>query len=102
MPRCVNWDEGLQKDLRNSEFAREFILAAIEEGLSIQEALSQTIRAYGVKEFAKKIGMPSSNIVRAINPDHNPTQDTLNKLLKPFKLQLSVASTDKIKYKKAS
>ena len=33
----------------------------------------------------------SPNVLRAINPRHNPTQDTLNRLLKPFKLRLSLA-----------
>jgi hypothetical protein len=35
--------------------------------------------------------MASPNVLRAINPRHNPTQDTLNRLLKPFKLRLSLA-----------
>jgi DNA-binding phage protein len=30
-------------------------------------------------------------VLRAINPRHNPTQETLNRLLKPFKLRLSLA-----------
>jgi hypothetical protein len=32
----------------------------------------------------------SPNVLRAITPRHNPTQDTLD-LLKPFELRLSVA-----------
>ncbi len=35
--------------------------------------------------------MASPNVLRAINPRHNPTEDTLNRLLKPFKLRLSLA-----------
>ena len=30
----------------------------------------------GVKEFAAKVRMASPNVLRAINPRHNPTQDT--------------------------
>jgi len=45
----------------------------------------------GVKEFAAKVGMASPNLVRALNPRHNPTQNTLNRLLKPFQLKLSLA-----------
>ena len=45
----------------------------------------------GVKEFAAKVGMASPNLVRALNPRHNSTQDTLNRLLKPFRLKLSLA-----------
>jgi DNA-binding phage protein len=41
-------------------------------------------------EFAKKVKLPSSNIIRAINPKHNPTYETLNKLLKPFKLKVGI------------
>jgi DNA-binding phage protein len=54
-------------------------------------ALRKVIRAMGVKEFAAKVRMASPNVLRAINPGHNPTQDTLNRLLKPFRLRLSLA-----------
>jgi hypothetical protein len=37
------------------------------------------------------ISFDGPNVLRAINPRHNPTQDTLNRLLKPFKLRLSLA-----------
>lgn len=88
--RTVDWNKGLAEDLQNPEFAQEFILSSLDEGLSLQEVLGKVIRAYGVKEFSKKIKIPSSNIVRAIDPKHNPTYETLNKLLKPFKLKLGI------------
>ena len=89
--RSEDWNVGLAKDLRDAAFAREFLLAAIDEGVDLQLALGKVIRAMGVKEFAAKVRMPSPNVLRAINPRHNPTQDTLNRLLKPFKLRLSLA-----------
>lgn len=88
--RSVDWNEGLAKDLKNKKFAREFILASVEDGADLQVALGKVVRAYGLKEFAAKVKIPASNVLRAINPEHNPTQDTLNKLLKPFALKLSV------------
>ena len=66
-------------------------LAAIDEGVDLQLALGKVIRAMGVKEFAASVRMASPNVLRAINPRHNPTQDTLNRLLRPFKLRLSLA-----------
>jgi DNA-binding phage protein len=81
----------LAQDLRDSAFAREFLLASIDEGVDLQIALGKVIRAIGVKEFATKIQMASPNVLRAIHPRHNPTQDTLNRLLKPFRLRLSLA-----------
>ena len=36
-----NWNVGLAKDLRDAEFAREFLLAAIDEGVDLQLALGE-------------------------------------------------------------
>lgn len=89
--RTKDWNVGLAEDLRNPEFAKEFLLASIDEGMPIQVTLGKVIRLMGVKEFSAKTGMASPNILRAIHPRHNPTQETLNRLLKPFKLKLSLA-----------
>ena len=89
--RSEDWNIGLAKDLRDASFAREFLLASIDEGVDLQLALGKVIRAMGVKEFAAKVRMAGPNVLRAINPRHNPTQDTLNRLLKPFRLRLSLA-----------
>jgi DNA-binding phage protein len=95
--RTRDWNEGLAKDLKDPQFTREFLLAAIDEGISLQYALGKVIRAMGVKEYAVKIGMESSNVLRAINPRHNPTQATIDRLLKPFGLKLSLAPIAKPK-----
>jgi DNA-binding phage protein len=89
--RSEDWNVGLAEDLRDPAFAREFLLAAIDEGVDIQVALGKVIRAMGVKEFAARVRMASPNLLRAINPRHNPTQATLDRLLKPFGLRLSLA-----------
>ena len=95
--RTKDWNEGLAQDLKNPEFARDFLLAAIEEGVSLQHALGKVIRAMGVKEFAAKVGMESPNLIRAINPRHNPTQATINRLLTPFGLKISLSTIAKPK-----
>jgi hypothetical protein len=41
----------------------------------------------GVKEFVAKVRMASPNVLRAINARHNPTQATLNRLFRPYKLR---------------
>ena len=100
--RTEDWNEGLARDLRNPEFAREFLMAAIEEGISLQHALGKVVRAMGVKEFAAKVGMESPNLLRAINPRHNPTQATINRLLNPFGLKLGLAPIGKPKRSRAA
>ena len=86
-----DWSIGLAQDLRDPKFAREFLRAAVDEGVDLQVALGRVIRAIGVKEFAARVSMASPNVVRAINPRHNPTHATLSRLLRPFRLRLSLA-----------
>lgn len=100
--RSRDWNTGLAQDLRNPEFAQEFLLAAIDEGVPVQQALGKVIRAMGVKEFAAKIRMASPNLLRAIHPRHNPTQATLNRLLKPFRLRLSLGRLEEGKGRHAA
>ena len=89
--RSRDWNEGLAEDLRDKAFAREFLTAAVEDGVSLQQALAKVVRAAGVKEFAARVDMPSSNLLRALHPNHNPTQETLERLLKPFGLRIGLA-----------
>ena len=100
--RSKDWNVGLAEDLRDQAFAREFLLASIEEGVPLQVALGKVVRAMGVKEFAGKVRMASSNLLRTLNPRHNPTQETLNRLLKPFRLKLSLAPIDEPKRRHAA
>ncbi|MBM4260477.1 MAG: hypothetical protein FJ145_03445 [Deltaproteobacteria bacterium] len=92
----------MAEDLRDMRFAREFLLAAVDDGVSIQIAMGKVIRAIGIKEFSAKIGMAGPNILRAINPRHNPTQDTLNRMLKPFKLKLSLVPIEETNRRRAA
>jgi len=100
--RSRDWTAGLAEDLRDPRFASEFLLAAIEDGVPLQQALAKVIRAIGVKEFAAKVRMASPNVLRAISPRHNPTQATLNRLLRPFRLRLALAPIDRPKRRRAA
>jgi DNA-binding phage protein len=100
--RSSDWNAGLAQDLRDPAFAREFLLASIDEGVPLQVALGKVIRAMGVKEYASKVRMASPNVLRAISPRHNPTQETLDRLLRPFRLRLSLAPIDKHRRRSAA
>ena len=93
--RGRDWNMDLAEDLKDPAFASVFLTAAVDDSVSVQQALGKVIRAMGVKEFAGQVRMASPNLLRAINPRHNPTQDTLNRLLRPFGLKLSVAPIEK-------
>ena len=57
--RHEDWNVGLAEDLRDPEFAREFLLGAIDEEVPLQVALGKVVRAMGVKEFAAKVAQSS-------------------------------------------
>ena len=70
--RSENWNTDLAKWLRKRAFARAFLLAAINEDLTVQQALAKVIRAIGITEFAAQVGMPRPNVQRAIHPACRP------------------------------
>jgi DNA-binding phage protein len=91
--RSKNWDESLSKRLRDKEFAKNFLLALMEdEGLTLKEALRETIQCYGVSEFSELCGVAQPNITRVLDERSNPTLTTIEKLLEPF--SLSVGAKD--------
>jgi len=100
--RHEDWNVGLAESVRDPGFAREFLLGAIDEEVPLQVALGRVVRAMGVKEFATKVGMASPNLLRTFNPRHNPTQETLNRLLRPFRLKLSLAPIKTTKRSRAA
>jgi DNA-binding phage protein len=89
--RSVEWDADMAEELKDVGFARDMLVSAVDEGAPLKEALADLIRAMGVKEFSDSVGIPSPNVLRAIHPEHNPTQETLERLLKPFGLRIGLA-----------
>ncbi len=49
--RSRDWNEGLAKDLKNTKFTSEYILACINEGMTVQEVLDKIARTIGIREF---------------------------------------------------
>ena len=90
-----DWDIELAKKLKNKKFVKEFLLASMDEGIPLQEVLKKIINAYGLSEFAKMVNMAPPNVLRAVDLRHNPTQSTLNALIKPFGLMLGLQPVKK-------
>jgi len=41
--RSRDWNEGLAEDLQDPEFARQFLTAAVEDGVPLKLALADTL-----------------------------------------------------------
>jgi len=93
--RTRDWNKGLANDFKDTAFVRAFVNAALDEGVPIQQVLRKVVDAVGLKETSKKTKIPSPNLLRALNPKHNPTLETLNRILRPFGLKLSVTMIEK-------
>lgn len=95
MRRTRNYNEDLSNQLRDPEFAKEFILELMEGdgGLSLEEALRHTIEVMGIKEFCKFAksrrvsSLHESNVVDFLKGKRTPKPETLNNYLKPWKLK---------------
>ena len=92
--RSRDWSEDVSKELKDLDYAQAFLSSLLEEGDDLQTALGRLIRLYGVKEYAILVEMDAPAVQRAIDPKHNPTKQTLEKLLTPLKLSLGVKPTD--------
>lgn len=82
------------EDLNDPEFTSTFVTHMVETGATLQEAMGDVVRGIGVKEFAASVGMPSSNVARALRQGSNPKLATLERMLKPLGLRIGVAYCD--------
>lgn len=92
--RSRDWSELVSEELKDLDYAQGFLSELLNEGDDLQTALGRLIRLYGVKEYAALVKMNPPAVQRAIDPKHNPTKETLERLLEPLKLGLGVKPTD--------
>jgi hypothetical protein len=89
MRRAKKYNEELSERLKKPNYAREFICSLMEgpEGMTVEQALRHTIQIMGIKEFAHISGVPSPNLVAFVKGRRHFKTETLDQLLKPFKLR---------------
>ena len=92
MRRTTSYNEDLSKRLKKPRYAQEFIKGLMEgaEGLSAEDAVRQTIQIMGIKEFSQLAGLPSPNIVAFVKGRRRPKRETIDLLLKPFRLRTRI------------
>ena len=92
MRRLKSFDQELSRRLRKPAYAQGFLTTLMEgpEGLDAAEALRQMIRIMGIKEFAQLTGFPAPNLVAFAKGRRNFKPETLDLLLRPFRLRTRV------------
>jgi probable addiction module antidote protein len=93
----ANWEDGLMEKLRDPEFAKGYVEACLDEGVPLEEALGDVVRAQGVTKVAKRAHLDRPNVIRALRPKANPTLGTLRRLLSGVGLELAVRPSKAVK-----
>lgn len=93
----VKWEDGLMKDLQDPEFAKGYVEACLEDGVPLEVALGDVVRAQGVGKVARRAHLDRPNVIRALRPKANPTLLTLKRLLSGVGLELAVRPSKTVK-----
>lgn len=84
--RSRDWNEGLAEDLKDPEFASQFVQACLDEGIPENEVVAKLVKAYGIAELSRETHIASPNILRIARDPEKARLNTVNRLLKPLGL----------------
>lgn len=96
MARGTKFQEDLERKLLNSDFAADFLAAAIAEDDEefLSEALAKVIKAHGATRVAEESGIARQALYKMISIEGNPSFKNVNKLLEAVGLELTVKKKD--------
>lgn len=92
--RLRNYKPDLHKRLRDPEYAAEYLAQVLAEkdNAAFLLALKDVVEAGGgVGELAGRVGLKRPSLYKILSENGNPTLETLQEILKPLGLRVSVA-----------
>ena len=91
--RHKSYDEVLAKKFKNLKYAQEYIIHILEkEKLPVEEALCETIKAMGLKEFSNKSGLSIQAVSDFVAKRQKWSVDKLSVCIKKvFRLQIKLS-----------
>ena len=94
-------DEWLHAQLKDPEFAADYLTAAAEDVPAVYlSALRHVAESHGMAKIAKSAGIPRESLYRALGPRGNPRLSTLTAVMKATGLLLSAKATPTKKRKR--
>lgn len=91
--RLKNYKNDLRKRLRDPEYAAEYLAQVLGEkdNAAFLIALKDVVEARGgVGALAGRVGLKRPSLYKILSENGNPTLETLQEILKPFGLRVSV------------
>lgn len=96
MARGTKFQEDLERKLLNSDFAADYLAAAIAEDDEefLSEALAKVVKAHGATRIAEEAGIARQALYKMLSSEGNPSFKNINKLLEAVGLELTVKKKD--------
>ena len=88
--RSKSYDKKLAEKMSDPDLAKAVVIHAVENGDSIEEALTIAITGMGIKEFANKSGIKMQNVSQFVQGKRAFGYKTLAKCLAVFGLKFAV------------
>lgn len=92
--RLKNYKTDLRKRLRDPEYAAEYLAQVLAENdnAAFLIALKDVVEAGGgMGTLASRVGLKRPSLYKILSEKGNPTLETLQEILKPLGLRVSVA-----------
>jgi len=96
MARGTKFQEDLERKLLNSDFAADYLAAAIAEDDEefLSEALAKVVKAHGATRVAEESGIARQALYKMLSSEGNPSFKNVNKLLEAVGLELTIKKKD--------
>ena len=92
--RLKNYKDDLNKRLRDPEYAAEYLAQVLagKDNAAFLIALKDVVEAGGgVGNLAGRVGLKRPSLYKLLSKNGNPTLETLQEILRPLGLRVSVA-----------
>lgn len=98
-PYAENWEDHLVESLKDPEYAREYLNAALEEDdyRVFLLALRHVATAFGIKYVADEAGLNRENIYKMLSSNGNPRISSLIGLLRAVGVRLKTETAEPAK-----
>jgi uncharacterized protein YqeY len=87
-----NFDELLASEFKDIKFGQAYVQTCLDEHITLQEALQETIKAMGLKEFSTKSGQSIQAVTDFVAGRARWSTDKVIRLLEVvFKLKVKIS-----------
>ena len=97
-PYAESYEDHLVESLRDPEYAKEYLNAALEEEdhRVFLLALRDVATAFGIANVADEAGLNRENIYKMLSPNGNPRISSLIGLLRALGVRLNIETTKSV------